>query len=314
KMGAKRIIFLDSDTLVCAPFEGLEELMDEHWALFTPHIVQIRTKTDYMAVACILNGGAINSGIVCVRNCETGRSLLNWWCERIYRYGLSDGRGLHGDQKWLDLLPGLYTGYYILKDIGYNVAHWNLCERTLSLKNNTFWVNDTTPLRLFHYATLDWRQPNMLFKLWASPEVKAYREIVLIVNLYRMLVYQSFAVKSAGQEPSWAYRLFDNGTAASGIIRRLYHGLCQNLSRFKTPYKTSGPDSFYEWLNTRVDPKTRLTYLFISIRRWKDWETCYPILDGHQGLKLVIDILRSNHTLGIPREFFLPLLEPLENV
>ncbi|HLE43419.1 MAG TPA: hypothetical protein VJB36_05355 [Methylomirabilota bacterium] len=74
-----------------------------------------------------------NLGFIGLRRDGKAESLLDWWGRRVYDKCLMAPRaGLFVDQRWIDLVPGLFEGMHILRDPEYNVAYWNLAERTFS--------------------------------------------------------------------------------------------------------------------------------------------------------------------------------------
>ena len=90
----------------------------------------------------ILLSGAYNLGFIAT-NCagETGE-FLRWWQRKMRKYCYVDHyRGYFVDQKWIDLVPGMFRGVHILMDPGYNTAYWNLHSRRVEPDNGGYTVN-----------------------------------------------------------------------------------------------------------------------------------------------------------------------------
>jgi len=85
-----------------------------------------------------------------------------WWQQRLYDHCVVDlPRGLFVDQRWVDLVPGMFERVAIVRDAGYNVAYWNLSHRVVSLSENGYKVAGS-PLSFFHFSGYDPEQPDKL--------------------------------------------------------------------------------------------------------------------------------------------------------
>jgi hypothetical protein len=62
--------------------------------------------------------------------------------------------GLFVDQKWVDLVPGLFAPVAVLTDPGLNVAYWNLAARPVR-RDGARWTAGGAPLRFVHYSGYD---------------------------------------------------------------------------------------------------------------------------------------------------------------
>ena len=98
-----------------------------------------------------LQYGAYNGGFLAVRNTDDARSFLDWWDKRITRYCCTDPwLDIFSDQRWLDLVPGLFPGVVIDRNPSLNVATWNVRGRELCIADGQYWIADK-PLSFFHY-------------------------------------------------------------------------------------------------------------------------------------------------------------------
>ncbi len=101
-----------------------------------------------------LQAGIYNLGFMAVEKTDETVALLQWWARRLERLCINDQRnGIFVDQKWIDLWPAYCEGVKVLRDPAYNVAYWNLDQRTLSLVSDRFVVDDA-PLVFFHFSGL----------------------------------------------------------------------------------------------------------------------------------------------------------------
>src|SRR6185503_13332941 len=90
--------------------------------------------------------------------------FLEWWSRRVFDKCIADTQqGLFVDQRWLDLVPGLFEGVHILRNTAYNVGHWGLTHRRLERHQDGIRVNGV-PLALFHFSGLDVERPEIISK------------------------------------------------------------------------------------------------------------------------------------------------------
>ena len=147
------IVYIDSDLVFFSKIELENELL-LHTVVITPHAL-----TAYPIDHCltseldILNSGIYNAGFFVITHTQGGINFLEWWKERTLNYCYVDfEKGMFVDQIWLNLAPVYFNDVLILKNPGYNVAHWNLHERTLSLNDHDWYVNTDFKLVFFHFS------------------------------------------------------------------------------------------------------------------------------------------------------------------
>jgi hypothetical protein len=156
---AFKIIFLDPDIVVYSNLEYIEDKLNQFNIVFTPHLTEpILDDPDkfYIHEPDILNHGIFNLGFAAINNSEESNKFINWWCLRLTnqcKYDLC--KGLFVDQLWCNLVPSFFEGVLIEKHLGMNMAYWNLQERSLSVQNGQYYVNETYPLIFFHFSTFD---------------------------------------------------------------------------------------------------------------------------------------------------------------
>jgi glycosyltransferase involved in cell wall biosynthesis/GT2 family glycosyltransferase len=161
--GASVAIYLDPDIEVFGSLGPLEPLTREHGMLLTPHVTEPLPQDGKRPdERDLLLAGIYNLGFLAL-SAEAAKTVLPWWRERLRRDCLNDpAGGLFVDQRWIDFAPALFEPG-ILKDPGYNVAHWNLSHRVLTRDGDRIQVNGRR-LRFFHYSGFSPRTPHLLSK------------------------------------------------------------------------------------------------------------------------------------------------------
>jgi len=145
----KQIIYLDPDCKLFSPLQEVKKLLQEQDIILTPHITTPYTDTKNPSERTILRSGPYNLGFLALRNNTNTKKFLLWWQEKLYHHCYMRGN-LFVDQKWLIMAESMFERVYILKHPGYNVAYWNLHER--SIKQQKQLLCNNKPLRFFHFS------------------------------------------------------------------------------------------------------------------------------------------------------------------
>ena len=129
KTVGRPIIYLDADTYLLAPLTPLLPKTPDFSVLLTPHLFTPLPGDSHAEEIGMLKVGVYNGGMVGVGLGEDGIRFLDWWLDRVTRYGYdSREHGVFTDQKWLDLVPCFFRSVHVSQAIGLNVGHWRVCS------------------------------------------------------------------------------------------------------------------------------------------------------------------------------------------
>lgn len=150
---AEYVTYFDPDIMIFGSFSTIEKIFDEGSNLIvTPHSISPKEHGAMTDIAFI-TVGIFNFGFVSMRNTETCINLVKWWQRRLFENCyLNPAAGLFVDQLWMNLAVCYAEKAFILRDLGHNMAPWNLHERMLSKKDGIEYVNEETPLTFFHFS------------------------------------------------------------------------------------------------------------------------------------------------------------------
>ncbi len=174
RLGYVFCVYLDPDIEVFYQLEYIFDLLEQHAIILTPHICSSKkldlTPNDYQ----ILRTGVYNLGFGAF-NLDVTANFIKWWKNRVIKYGYRiDAKGMFYDQIWMSYAPAFEGSTHILRDLGCNVANWNLHERTLLCHDGNYFVNHlNNPLKFFHYSH---------FKINDLPRIAAYNKDFTIEN------------------------------------------------------------------------------------------------------------------------------------
>lgn len=241
-----KIIYLDPDIMVYAVLEEIQNLLDVHNIVLTPHISGtieegISPATDF------LRNGIYNLGFIAVKNADVVKIFLKWWHKKLMNYCFCDSRkSLAWDQKLVDFVPALFDGVYVLRSPNYNVAFWNIQGRYISEKNSTYYVNNDYPLVFVHYSHFNINSPNYLFYIndGLNLLIEDRRDLSKITSEYvsalRSNTNESYAKKK------YRYNYYDNGEIVKEAHRKLYNHLDTETEEYNEPFNTKKTNSFYK--------------------------------------------------------------------
>jgi hypothetical protein len=146
------VLYLDPDILVVSRMAELEQALDEGAdCVLTPHLCEPAEFAE-MHDGRMLQYGIYNLGFCALRDTPETRRVVAWWGRRLEQLCIIDlPNGLFVDQKWADLLPAFLERTRILHHRGYNVAYWNLSQRTVR-NTESGWEVNRVPLRFVHFS------------------------------------------------------------------------------------------------------------------------------------------------------------------
>jgi hypothetical protein len=276
RYGEKEVIYFDPDILITRPLTELKECLASASIVLIPHLLKpIPLDGRRPSEQDILIAGAYNLGFVAIRNTDQSQQFLRWWEERL-RDGcrVNPAQGLMVDQKWVDLVPGLFPDTALLRDETYNVAYWNINSRLIERRGDQFVVNGQ-PLTFFHFSGFNPAQPQEFSKHQDRVQVVKGTGLAQLLELYVDL-HMHHGYQEASK---WlcGYSRFDNGVAVNALLRDLYLNLDdQEKKRFGNPFHVGAADSFLNWA-TGPRPQANLSPFLQAIRRLRyDVAAAFP--------------------------------------
>lgn len=279
-LGYERVLFLDADILITGDLAPLIDPRTESSIALTPHLLSpLEGASRAERELSIIRAGTFNGGCLSVRNDAHGRAFIAWWRERLRYHMIHDvARGLHGDQRWLDLAAVFFEGVSVVRDPAINVAYWNLPERPISWEGQKLMVGGA-PCRFFHFSGFSPDSPDILTRHMTHRDPLSPAVLRLLEQYSRMLLASGY---SESKHWPYAWQHFDNGVRIPEIARSEYRDLgAAAADRFGDPFDPSESRSFFEWLRT-VEPDERNPHHRVSriwdavYRRRRDVQRAFP--------------------------------------
>ena len=152
--GFETVLYIDPDIQVFSEFQEVFKALKMYDVVLTPHICSPTGDIGHPLDKDLMRTGIYNLGFLAMNQTPETLAFIAWWHKRVVAYGFHDlKKGYFYDQIWLGYAPAFLDKVYVLRHLGYNVANWNLHERTLLKANNNWCVNDESiPVRFFHFS------------------------------------------------------------------------------------------------------------------------------------------------------------------
>lgn len=242
--GADKVFYLDPDILCFRRLDEAIEALDTYSIVITPHSLSpMSGDYGYPDDRIFLKYGVYNLGFIGVAKGKITQAFLAWWGKHLLSSCLMKiDVSLFVDQKWIDLVPSYFDKVFILKNLGYNIAPWNIDERTLSKVNGTFYVVESgVPVAFIHYSSIDINDVGGISKHFRSAKLQGKKTYSLSNRPDLVEAYQDYAkLLIQNQYVSYssipyAFSKYNNGESISQKERTLF---------FESP----------EWQLSEIDP------------------------------------------------------------
>jgi hypothetical protein len=234
---AETIVYADADLMFFHDPESLLAELRGGSALVVPH--RAPPGEDWER-----SRGAYNAGFVAFRRSPDTTAILEWWRERCLEWCFARVEpGRFCDQMYLDEWPHRFSGVRVLENVGGGLAPWNASGHRLSMRGGHVWLDDTVPLVIFHFQSLDVYhglvgslarhgllsdrlhsvpgQGPLSWSVWASYAVSNDAERHVYAPYVRRLAAAAGRLTELGQTGDRTYR----GLGAMEIVRELARGI-----------------------------------------------------------------------------------------
>ena len=254
KFQLEKICYFDPDIYVFSKLDAIWELLEKNFLVLTPHITTPYPDDCHPTEIDINLAGVFNLGFAGISSAQETAGFLAWWKDRLYDYCyMNPSQGMHVDQNWVNFAPVMHDRVFILRDLAYNIAYWNLHERghRLRFEAENLYIDDR-PVVFFHFSGFNPKALETIsihqnrFSLNDFPNVRP------VYEFYRDLIEK--ASYSTIKRWPYAFGRFENGVKIPLLARTLYGKLGrQQTSKFGNPFAVNTKHSFFSWINEAID-------------------------------------------------------------
>jgi hypothetical protein len=286
--GYQKVIYIDPDIKIYGDLTEMVGLLDRNEILLTPHLTGLLADDKSPTELDILRSGTYNLGYVGLRQSDNTKSLVRWWQSKLYTECVVDlPRGLFVDQKWMDMVPGLFDAVYIQRHEGWNVAYWNLAHRSVASEQDKYRVNGQE-LVFFHFSgfnadhkTLSKHQDRFTRRSAGDAVAALCDDYADDLERYGADVCRSLP---------YAYGKFPDGTPIPDQARYIYRDEMDWAADTNDVWESTGAGNFMGYLNQAIELDgqeiahiTRLAYRLYRERT--DLRDAFPDLRGVDSIR-----------------------------
>jgi hypothetical protein len=220
------LIYLDPDLLIVSRFSELEQLLatESYNLIITPHGCSPIDDGKTPSEIDLITYGVYNLGFLALYNTRESRRFLDWWHSRLMKYCyMEPARGMFTDQLWMNYAPLYFDAVHIFKNLGYNVANWNLYERNLTCVNGRYIINGHQELRFFHFSHYKYDDPYAISNYQNRHSVDEIPDLKLLIDDYQSRLVNKSHTELKSVPCHYASAHQKNGRR--GPIRRIFRKL-----------------------------------------------------------------------------------------
>lgn len=207
------ITYLDADLYFFSSPEVIYEEMGDKSIMIIPHRLGPSRKEKEKEV------GKYNVGMLIFKKDESGLACLKWWREQCITYCTDNQSSeFYDDQKFLDHFEEKFKGVHIMKNLGANLAPWNIVLDKIRRHNGTIYV-DRDKLVFFHFSGFALYPKSIILPYGPYTFHEYTRSSLLKTSVYRpyaMCLYKMLdKVKSIF--PKWEYGMTIRPKTTKGL-------------------------------------------------------------------------------------------------
>lgn len=278
--GYDRICYFDPDILITGDLSEIYARLGTADAVLTPHVTAPIEDDRIPSERDFLLSGMYNLGFLGIAFNERTLPYLDWWHRRLYKECLHEvERGLFVDQRWMDFAPSFLARAEIYRDLGCNVAYWNLMHRSLSHRDGVWRVGDAM-LRFFHFSGYRLDRPELISKYQNRFALSNRPDLEALFHEYG----ERITAEGHPELSRLPYRFgfFDDGTPVPDLARVALRRTDPDGRRWPDPFATSDPGSYLSWLREPDDLQAEVFLPRLSLMLWDqrpDLQQAFPRID-----------------------------------
>ncbi len=223
------VIYFDPDIIIFDTLHTLEDTLSRNSIVLTPHFYTPVFDQFTLTEQQMFVNGIYNLGFLAVKRSKDTEDFLHWWKIKLFSECYMDiEKGMFVDQLWCNMVPLYFGNVFIEKNPGYNMAYWNLHERTIALENGKYLANGV-PLVFYHYSGIDIHKADGISRWQNRFDLNNRPDLREIFDSYRSTVqsndytyFRSFSCVYAKIKPPEKKRSLLK-RALMSVTFRIYH-------------------------------------------------------------------------------------------
>lgn len=274
-LGYRNVFYFDPDIMFFQSLHDWEERLESFDVILTPHALKPYPEEAQPNDLDIMRAGTFNLGFIAIRNTENALNLCHWWQRKLFDQCVVQlEKGLFVDQKWIDFVPSFFDKVYIERSPAYNVAYWNLHERSIE-KREQVWLSGGEKMVFFHFSGMPISDIECISKYQTTYTLDDFPQLRELFGTYRDAVMENgYALfRAIGGEYYFGY-LPGTNIRIPDFIR--YEWRKEILEKIPNPY-AAGRETAEKMLDILCEEEQGLPRILrLLYRRRRDLQEVFP--------------------------------------
>lgn len=298
------VIFLDPDTCLFSSLSPVEQDLEVHPIVLTPHHCSPQPSTPEESDLPMMRFGSFNLGFFAVTNERSAIHFLEWWNNRCINFCFMESQfGLSTDQKWISIAPCLFRELYVSFNMGYNMSAWNTFEREVVRNQAGVYLvkskvsDEIFNLVFFHFSNFRSDDPEYLNKRASNEIGNRYPTLGELGAFYRDQLAKFTAIIKS--EP-YTYDYMSDGCYISPTLRRAYAAVLTELPEGHNPFDADGPVGVFARKNYLISQKVS-SYRYPGIKEAQKYGLQLKLI--YAALRMILRIVGPNRFYDLSKLF-----------
>jgi glycosyltransferase involved in cell wall biosynthesis len=282
---AARVLFMDADIRLYAPLTAMLDALESSTFVVTPHtlapIPHPERFWECPTLGDLFCAGTLNAGMFGLTVCEESVRFIETWKELVSGSGAFHVFG-QLEQQSFNWVTTWVEGVHVLRDTAYNVAYWNLHDRSLRYRGHDdggsvdSWTVDGQPLVTFHFSGYSPTRPSCL-------SVHDRRHLLyLLPSLSRLFDQYRSMLARHGADDDWdttyAFSQLPSGILITPEMRDLFKQYETSLLSSVSPWTPRGERYYCQSLLSPMPQSGSLLPILFKSQydQRPDLQTAYP--------------------------------------
>ena len=250
------VLYFDPDMVLFSPMDDMLKEFENASILMTPHVTI--PETGYQAIIDnelgALKWGVYNFGYYGIKNSPEGRRYAAWWRDRVGEWCYDDiPNGVFTDQKWNDIVPGMFREVKILRSPRFNVATWNTTQREFVGNFKDGFTVNGEPLGFYHFTGFDSGNHRIMLQRAKNPAVQG-----------KLVEWYERKLDEVKNDPlcqlPWAFMNYSDGEKIPLKHREYFRKDKGVMAYFKDPFDVTTTENHYRnWYSRNIESAAKDT-------------------------------------------------------
>lgn len=254
-----KLVYLDADTYVFAPLSRMLELLDGCNFVVTPHTLAPLPFPERFwerpSMGELAYAGVLNAGMLGLRATPAAKAFIDLWQTMVTAPGaFLDALGPQLEQNSFNWITCFADGVHVLRDSAYNVAYWNLHDRSLRCRGlddgEDAWTVDGKPVVTFHFSGFSPEAPHTLSRYDRRHSVYILPSVARLLDFYTARLLEHGAAQT--RHLPYAFDALPSGIRIDKRMRDIFKAHETFLWSELSPWTAEGEAHYCEALLSPV--------------------------------------------------------------